>query len=83
MNITLSVPPNVVQNVRNWAEERGISLNSYIRDLLVAKDREICAERKSFADAFYSFALANSIEMKPGYIFSREDATERIMVCDR
>ena len=83
MNITLSAPPNVVQNVRNWAEERGISLNSYIRDLLVAKDREICAERKSFADEFYSFALANSIEMEPGYKFSREDATERIMACDR
>lgn len=59
-----------------------ISLNSYIRDLLIAKDREICAERKSFADAFYSFAIANSIEMEPGYKFSREDAAERVMACD-
>lgn len=83
MNITLSAPPNVVQNVRNWAEERGFSLNSYIRDLLIAKDREICAERKSFADEFYSFALANSVEMESGYRFSREDAAEREMACDR
>ncbi|MBP5510002.1 MAG: hypothetical protein J6Z49_03720 [Kiritimatiellae bacterium] len=83
MNITLSDPQSVVQNVRNWAEERGISLNSYIRDLLVAKDREICEERKSFADASYSFALANSIEMEPDYKFSREDVAERVMACDR
>ena len=47
MNITLSAPPNVVQNVRYWAEERGTSLNQYIRDLLIAKDREIRQERKS------------------------------------
>ena len=41
------------------------------------------AERKSFADAFCSFALANSIEMEPGYKYSREDAAERDMACDR
>ena len=35
------------------------------------------AERHSFADEFRSFALANSIEMEPGYKFSREDAAER------
>ena len=41
MNITLAAPPNVIQNVRCWAEEQGTSLNQYIRDLLIAKDREI------------------------------------------
>jgi len=83
MNITLSAPPNVVQNVRYWAEERGTSLNQYIRDLLVAKDREIRIERKSLADEFYSFAMANSIKMEPGYQYSRADAAERSMTCDR
>ena len=83
MNITLSAPPNVVQNVRCWAEERGTSLNQYIRDLLVAKDREIRIERKSLADEFYSFAMANSIKMEPGYQCSRADAAERSMACDR
>ena len=83
MNITLSASPNVVQNVRYWAEERGTSLNQYIRDLLVAKDREIRIERKSLADEFYSFAMANSIKMEPGYQYSRADAAERSMTCDR
>ena len=52
MNITLAAPPNVIQNVRCWAEEQGISLNQYIRDLLIAKDREIRLERKALADEF-------------------------------
>ena len=74
MNITLSAPPTVVQNVRYWAEERGTSLNRSIRDLLIAKDREIRQERKSFADGFYSFAMANAIDMESGYRHSRGDA---------
>ena len=41
------------------------------------------AERHSFADEFFSFALANSIEMEPGYKFNREDAAERDMACGR
>ena len=83
MNITLSAPPNVVQNVRSWAEERGTSLNQYIRDLLIAKDRKIRLERKTLADEFYSFAMANSIKMEPGYEYSRADAAERSMECDK
>ena len=39
-------------------------------------------KRHSYADEFYLFALANSIEMEPGYVFSREDAAERDMICD-
>ena len=95
MNITLAAPPSVIQNVRCWAEEQGTSLNQYIRDLLIAKDREIRLERKSLADReirlerksladeFYSFAMANSIEMEPGYKYSRADAAERLMECDK
>ena len=41
------------------------------------------AEYHSFEDEFRSFALANSIEMEPGYKYSREDAAERDMACDR
>ena len=41
------------------------------------------AECHSFEDEFRSFALANSIEMEPGYKFSREDAAERNMASDR
>ena len=49
-------------------------------NVTLSEDSE--AERKSFADAFCSFALANSIEMGPGYKYSREDAAERDMACD-
>ena len=83
MNITLAAPPNVVHNVRFWAEEQGTSLNKDIRYLLIEKDLEIRRERKSFADEFYSFAMANSIEMEPGYKYSRADAAERSMECDK
>ena len=53
MNITLAAPPDVIQNVRCWAEEQGTSLNQYIRDLLIAKDREIRLERKSRRVLFF------------------------------
>ena len=38
---------------------------------------------ESLADEFYSFAMANSIAMEPGYKYSRADAAERSMECDK
>ena len=32
MSITLSIPPAVVQEVGEWAEANGTSLNQYVRD---------------------------------------------------
>ena len=46
MSITLSIPPAIVQEVREWAEEHGTSLNQYIRECLEAKCAEI-QDRKS------------------------------------
>ena len=46
MSITLSIPPEIVQEVREWAEEHGTSLNQYIRDCLEAKYAEIRDARK-------------------------------------
>ena len=46
MNITLSIPPEIVQKVREWAEEHGTSLNQYIRECLEAKCAEIRDARK-------------------------------------
>ena len=34
MSITLSVPPAIVQEVREWAAANGTSLNKYLRDCL-------------------------------------------------
>ena len=56
MNITLSVPPNDVAEVREWGESIGISLNQYIRDCLKRKADEIRTERAAFADEFRLFA---------------------------
>ena len=81
MNITLAAPPNVVQNVRMWAEDRGTSLNAYIRDLLIQKDREIREERRTLAEEFMEFANANAVEMEKGYRFNRAEANSRTMKC--
>ena len=40
MSITLSVPPAIVQEVREWATANGTSLNKYLRDCLEAKVNE-------------------------------------------
>lgn len=81
MNITLAAPPNVIQNVRMWAEDQGTSLNAYIRDLLIRKDKEIRAERKAFADKFLEFAKNNTVHAPAGWKFSRDEATFRDMKC--
>ena len=58
------------------AERRRTRLNA-----ILAEQPE--KKRHSFTDEFYSFAWANSLEMVPGYMFSRKDAAERDMACDR
>lgn len=81
MNITLAAPPNVVQNVRMWAEDQGTSLNAYIRDLLIQKDKEIREERRAFADKFLDFAKNNTVHAPEGWKFSREESANRDMKC--
>ena len=81
MNITLVAPPNVVQNVRMWAEDQGTSLNAYIRDLLIQKDKEIREERRAFADKFLEFAKNNTVHAPEGWKFSREESANRDMKC--
>ena len=68
MSITLSIPPAIVQEVREWAEENGTSLNQYVRDCLEAKCIELAKARKARGRQF--------IEK-----WSREEATERKMRC--
>ncbi len=60
MSITLSIPPAIVQEVREWAEANGTSLNQYVRDCLAAKAAEIEQQRSARADRFLAFARANS-----------------------
>ena len=53
MSITLSIPPAIVQEVREWAEANGTSLNQYIRDCLfhelLASDVTIDLVRRAVA----------------------------------
>ena len=72
MSITLSIPPAIVQEVREWAEANGTSLNQYVRDCLEAKCREISNRRKRLADEFIKFAKAHSANVPKGWKFDRE-----------
>ena len=81
MNITLSAPPTVIREVREWAEENGTSLNDYIRDCLGMKAAEIKAQRLTQAQAFYEYAMTHSIPMQKGFKWSRAEASERKIKC--
>ena len=73
MSITLSIPPAIVQEVREWASANGTSLNKFLRDCLEAKVRELREERKKRAAGFR--ALVKSLPpsgLKSGYKFDRE-----------
>ncbi len=54
MSITLSIPPAIVQEVREWAEEHGTSLNQYVRECLEAKVHERRLTRCLTASAIFS-----------------------------
>ena len=58
MSITLSIPPAIVQEVREWAESNGTSLNQYVRDCLEAKCAEIQAVRVKKASDFKALLLS-------------------------
>ena len=72
MSITLSVPPNIIQEVRDWAALNGTSLNQYIRDCLEAKVKEVRAARKSVADRFLELTDRCMIDVPNGWRFNRE-----------
>ena len=80
MSITLSIPPAIVQEVREWAEANGTSLNQYVRACLEAKANEIQELRTQKARAFKSFLLGLPPSGLPrGYTFNRERDAVREM----
>ena len=81
MSITLSRPPAIVQEVREWAEANGTSLNLYVRDCLEAKCAELAKTRKTRAQQFLEFAKTHQVKVPKGWKWSREEATERKMRC--
>ena len=81
MSITLSIPPAIVQEVREWAEANGTSLNQYVRDCLEAKCEEIDKERKARGRQFAEFAKAHQVKVDAGWRWNRKEAAERDMGC--
>ena len=81
MSISLSIPPEIVQEVREWAEAIGTSLNQYVRDCLEAKCAELAKSRKTRAQQFLEFAKEHQVKVPKGWKWSREEATERKMRC--
>ena len=80
MSITLSIPPAIVQEVREWAEEHGTSLNQYVRECLEAKVQEVKELRSRKAQEFKDFLLnLPSGGLPKGYRFNRErDAVREV-----
>ena len=83
MSITLSIPPAIVQEVREWAEANGTSLNQYVRQCLEAKCAELKEERKTRRSQFLEFARTHEVSAPQGWRWSRDDATEREMECTK
>ena len=81
MSITLSIPSEIVQEVREWAEANGTSLNQYVRDCLEAKCAELAKSLKTRAQQFLEFAKEHQVKVPKGWKWSREEATERKMRC--
>ena len=80
MSITLSIPPAIVQEVRDWASANGTSLNRFVRECLEAKVQELREARKQRAAGFRS--LLETLPpsgLKPGYRFNREQDAIREM----
>ena len=78
MSITLSIPPAVVQDAREYANAHGTSLNAMIRDYLAkitAKD----TRRSEAAKSFRALAASVSQRLNEGeaYCFRRADAYDR------
>lgn len=77
MNITLSVPPAIVQDARELAESRNTSLNRMIRDFLMNAVESAKRKREREVDDFFDFAMGlDGGGLPKGYRFTRADAYE-------
>ena len=82
MNITLSVPPAIVESVRAWAGRNGTTLNQYIRECLEAKSREEMTRQERLARDFKAFVYSlPRTKAEPGWKFNRNVDCVREMKC--
>lgn len=83
MNITLSVPPAVVQNVRAWAEKHDTTLNAIVRACLEEKSRDYESRQERLAADFAAFASTCRGKAERGWKFDRATDCHRTMKCLR
>ena len=72
-NITLSIPEEVLKEVRNYAKKNNTSLNALIRQFL---EKTFKKTKKNSLDEFFAIADRNKTSSK-GKKWRREDLYER------
>ena len=77
MNITLSIPPAIVQEAREIADRNCTSLNRMIRDFLGEKIRAERERRRREADEVYAYFSNLHGKVPKGWKFDREEANSR------
>lgn len=75
MNLTLSADPELIAQAREYAKQRGTSLNQLIRDYLEQLVGGL--DRAAAADEFLRLALEHPGRSEPGYKFNREEIHDR------
>ena len=75
MNITLSVSPDIVKEVREYAAKHGKSLNQIIRDHLTSLTRQ--AERRKRAEEAIAFFRSFEPTLPADVKLTRTDYAER------
>lgn len=82
MNITLSVPPAIVANVRAWAAKNNTTLNAIVRECLEAKSREYQTRQERLAAEFKELCYSMpQTKAEPGWKFDRTVDCRREMKC--
>lgn len=75
MNITLSLDGKTIQKTREFARQRGLSLNELLRRYMNSLTRTENVE--SVCEEFTRNALEYGGQSAPGYRFDREEAHRR------
>lgn len=77
MSITLSIPPAVVQEVRDYAERNNTSLNAIIRAYMEKIAEEERQRRAKEADEVAAYLNNQSGWLPQNYKFDREESNRR------
>lgn len=72
MGITVDMPPAMVQEAREYASMRGMTLEQMLFDFVKAE-----LSMKGEADAVYGYLMAQSGWLPHDYTFDRAEANER------